>query len=450
MSQIQIPKGWKVLRLDEIAEIGQGGTPSRANPEYWNGDIPWLRSGELLNNRIRKSEEKISKLGLANSSAKLLPKNTILIAMTGQGLTRGRTGLLEIEASANQSCAHLIINNENISAEYVWQFLQSKYWFIRSINHGSGQPGINTSLIKQLKIPIPPSKEIQKKIVQKLDHVLRQLEEKKREVIKFYDHKKIQNLEFNTKKQIIHNALLGKTTEDWRKINSDIISAATRVKNYQITLKKRYEIAKNEKQKKLKEPENLFDNLIIKEGKISKWAKIPFVTFCVLQRGFDLPKKDRISGVYPLVSSSGVSDYISKFKIKGPGVVTGRSGSIGSVTYIKNDFWPLNTTLYVKDFNGNIPKFVYYFLLDFNFREFASSTAVLTLNRNNFFNILVDIPPIEEQIEIVHQIENRLKKLIPIRNKIDLILQNKKASLSKISLASNSILNSAFSGKLVN
>ena len=80
-----------------------------------------------------------------------------------------------------------------------------------------------------------------------------------------------------------------------------------------------------------------------------------------LKRGYDLPQQNRCPGPYPVVSSSGVTDHHVESKAKGPGVVTGRYGTLGEVFYIENDFWPLNTSLYVKHFNGNNPRFISYF-----------------------------------------------------------------------------------------
>lgn len=191
------PPYWNIRKIHEIAEIGQGGTPSRAKSEYWNGNIPWLRSGEILNNRITESKEKITDEGLKKSSTQLCPKGTILMAMTGQGLTRGRTALLEIDACANQSCAHIINKTKDVITEFLWLFLQSRYWFIRSIYHGSGQPGINISLIKQLDIPIPPLKE-QQNIIEKINdsrnHIesiksmLNSISEKGEKMNEYFDH----------------------------------------------------------------------------------------------------------------------------------------------------------------------------------------------------------------------------------------------------------------------
>lgn len=164
---LEIPQNWTIKKLFELSDVGQGGTPSTSHSEYWDGDIPWLRSGELLDNIITDSRKKITKKGLQNSSTKLCPKGTIMIAMTGQGLTRGRTCLLGIDSCANQSCAHIINNSQDILTEFLWAFLKSRYWFIRSIHHGSGQPGINVSLIKQLDIAFPSITE-QNKILTKL------------------------------------------------------------------------------------------------------------------------------------------------------------------------------------------------------------------------------------------------------------------------------------------
>jgi type I restriction enzyme S subunit len=99
----------------------------------------------------------------------------------------------------------------------------------------------------------------------------------------------------------------------------------------------------------------------------SEWRSGKLGEFIELKRGYDLPKAKRISGAVPLVSSSGVSDFLAEAMVKGPGVITGRYGTIGQVYFVEQDFWPLNTTLYVRDFKGNDPKFVHYFLKTVDF-----------------------------------------------------------------------------------
>ncbi|MEA2119597.1 restriction endonuclease subunit S, partial [Halovibrio sp. HP20-50] len=128
------------------------------------------------------------------------------------------------------------------------------------------------------------------------------------------------------------------------------------------------------------------------------WKTCNLGDVCTLQRGFDLPKKNRRSGHIPLMSSSGAIDFHNEVKVIGPGVVTGRSGSIGNVFYVEGAFWPLNTTLYVKDFHGNHPRFIYYLLSSFNLKRFSTGAGVPTLNRNNVHCETVNIPrSVEEQ-----------------------------------------------------
>ncbi len=104
---------------------------------------------------------------------------------------------------------------------------------------------------------------------------------------------------------------------------------------------------------------------------------------CTLQRGFDLPTKQRRPGEFPLVTSSGPTDYVDEARVRGPGVTTGRSGSIGGVFFIEQDFWPLNTSLYVRDFHGNDEKYVFYLLQSLDLERFSSGAGVPTLNRNH-------------------------------------------------------------------
>lgn len=119
-----------------------------------------------------------------------------------------------------------------------------------------------------------------------------------------------------------------------------------------------------------------------------------------LKRGYDLPQAKRKKGNVPLVSSSGVSDSHDTSMVKGPGVVTGRYGTIGKVFYIENDFWPLNTTLYVRDFKGNDPKFVHYFLKTLDFLAYSDKAAVPGVNRNHLHEAAVHLPAVVEQREI--------------------------------------------------
>ena len=132
------------------------------------------------------------------------------------------------------------------------------------------------------------------------------------------------------------------------------------------------------------------------------WREATLGEMIELKRGYDLPKRDRITGSVPLVSSSGISDFHVEAKVKGPGVVTGRYGTLGKVFYISEDFWPLNTTLYVRDFKGNDPRFISYFLRSVDFSAYSDKAAVPGLNRNHIHQEPVRLPPLSEQRAIAH------------------------------------------------
>jgi type I restriction enzyme S subunit len=143
---------------------------------------------------------------------------------------------------------------------------------------------------------------------------------------------------------------------------------------------------------------------------------IPLNEYITLQRGFDLPKKDRADGVVPVVASTGIGGYHNKAKVKAPGVVIGRSGSIGGGQYITEDFWPLNTTLWVKDFKNHHPRYVYYLLRSIDFTHFNVGSGVPTLNRNHLSSILV--------ADIGYKNEERIAKIIgDLDDKIELNTQ---------------------------
>jgi type I restriction enzyme S subunit len=130
---------------------------------------------------------------------------------------------------------------------------------------------------------------------------------------------------------------------------------------------------------------------------MSDWPTIPLGDVITLQRGFDLPSQNRKPGKVPIVSSSGVSDYHSEIGVKGPGVVTGRYGTIGQVFLIKEDYWPLNTTLWVKDFHGNDPHFASYLLRTVDFQSCSDKSSVPGVNRNDLHRIPVLLPLLAEQ-----------------------------------------------------
>ena len=149
-------KNYNYKPISDLTNVVSGGTPKRDVKEYWDrGTIPWVKTTELKNNKVNSTEEYITKTGLQNSSAKLVPSHTILIAMYGQGKTRGMTAYLEKEAATNQACA-CILPSSKINSEYLWQYLIMSYEELRNLAKGGNQPNLNSRMIKDFPILDPP------------------------------------------------------------------------------------------------------------------------------------------------------------------------------------------------------------------------------------------------------------------------------------------------------
>jgi type I restriction enzyme, S subunit len=133
----------------------------------------------------------------------------------------------------------------------------------------------------------------------------------------------------------------------------------------------------------------------------ASWKNEPLGSVATLQRGFDLPSRLRRPGAVPIVTSSGIEDRHCEAKVKGPGVVTGRYGTIGEVFFVPDDFWPLNTTLYVRDFHGNDPLFISYLLRTIDFHTHSGKSGVPGVNRNDLHEIAVPFPPTKTEQEAI-------------------------------------------------
>lgn len=130
------------------------------------------------------------------------------------------------------------------------------------------------------------------------------------------------------------------------------------------------------------------------------WREVPLGDFVTFQRGYDITKAQQLEGPYPVISSSGIKSYHAEYKFDGPGVIIGRKGSLGTVFFSANRYWPHDTTLWVKDFHGNHPSFCYYFLQGMGFQQYDVGAANPTLNRNHIHSLPVVVPPLPTQQRI--------------------------------------------------
>ena len=152
-----IPDSWRLVRLGDVAEVDTGGTPSRSQPAYWGGTVPWMASGEINQRRVRATAEHLTVEGLNSSNAKVFLPGTVMVAMNGQGATRGKASVLEIEAACNQSLA-AVQSGQQSDNQFLFQVLDTAYEELRSLT-GDGRNGLNLGLIRTIPILLPPLPE---------------------------------------------------------------------------------------------------------------------------------------------------------------------------------------------------------------------------------------------------------------------------------------------------
>lgn len=166
---------------------------------------------------------------------------------------------------------------------------------------------------------------------------------------------------------------------------------------------------------------------------IKPYKNIKYEEFAPLQRGFDLPVSTIVDGEYPVVFSNGILKKHNSFKAKAPGVVTGRSGTIGNITWVDKDYWPHNTSLWVTNFFDNDPRYIFYFLQDFDVSRFASGSGVPTLNRNDVHAQLIHIPTDRnEQSKIASFLSAVDEKISQLTQKHQLLSQYKQGMMQKL------------------
>ena len=204
-----LPENWCWTRLENVANWGSGGTPSRKHPEYYQGNIPWIKTGELKDDFIYDAEEHISEEAISKSNAKLFPVNTVVLAM--YGATIGKAGIMGCELATNQACA-CGVSNESINYRFLFEYIKSqKDGFIAS-GKGGAQPNISQQIIKSYPIPLPPLPE-QKRIVHRIESLFAKIDEAKEKIQQVLDGAEMR------KAAILHKAFTGELTKTWRKEN---------------------------------------------------------------------------------------------------------------------------------------------------------------------------------------------------------------------------------------
>lgn len=205
-----VPENWVWTKMQYIASWGSGGTPSRSVPEYYNGNIPWIKTGELNNGFVFDAEENITEEALKKSSAKLFPVNTVMIAM--YGATIGKVAIMGVSASTNQACA-CATTGSGMNFKYLFYYAMSQQDKFIKLAKGGAQPNISQEIIKNHIIPLPPNYE-QQRIVDRIERFFKKLDSAKEIIENALDS-------FESRKAaILHQAFSGALTKQWREENN--------------------------------------------------------------------------------------------------------------------------------------------------------------------------------------------------------------------------------------
>mgnify|MGYP000507706464 CR=1 FL=1 len=397
----QIPENWCWTFLSNVADWGSGGTPSRKNPDYYGGYIPWIKTGELEDGYIFDSEEKITEDAVAHSSAKLFPIDSVLIAM--YGATIGKTAILGIPATTNQACACArcrdVLNNK-----YLFYYLRSQKDTFIAKGKGGAQPNISQDIIRNHMIPLPPLVE-QRRIVEQIESLFSKLDEAKekaQEVIDGYEARSA---------AVYNDAFSGRLTAQWRKDN---------YKENKWETKRFDEVA--DIKSNLVEPSNYLEFPHIAPDNIEKRTGILLDYHTIAEDGVKSGKHRFYAGQ---ILYSKIRPYLSKV------VMVDFDGLCSA------DMYPIEAK--------ENTKYLLYYMLSDMFLEQASSagsrSVLPKINQKELSAIKVRITSAEEQEEVVRILDYILPMMQQVRDKAIQVVDN-------IDIMKKSILAKAFRGEL--
>lgn len=400
----EIPENWVWTTMQTIAKWGSGGTPSRKNPGFYGGSVPWIKTGELTDDYIFETEETITEEGVKSSSAKWFPAHTIIIAM--YGATIGKTGIMGIPSTTNQACACGIATS-SVDYKYLFYYARSEKTALLKKSKGGAQPNISQDIIKTHCFPLPPLPE-QHRIVNQIESSFVKLDEIAEEaqaVIDGYEHRKA---------AILHRAFTGELTEEWRQLHG-FPDSVWQTKRFD-------EIA--EVKSNLVDPSNYMDYPHIAPDNIEKKTGRLLDYHTVEEDGVKSGKHLFFAGQ---ILYSKIRPYLSKV------VIADFDGLCSA------DMYPVEP----KD---NIDtRFLWYFMLSDDFLEQAStagSRSVLPkINQKELGRIQMRVTELVEQHEIVRRLDTLLAAEATTKAAAEATLEN-------ITTLRQSILARAFRGEL--
>ncbi|MEJ8553093.1 restriction endonuclease subunit S [Tepidibacter sp. Z1-5] len=436
----KVPDNWLWSRLGNIAKWGSGGTPKSSISQYYDGDMPWLVIGDLNDEYIYKSNKRITELGLKNSSAKLVNIDSVLVAMYG---SIGKLGINKIKCTTNQAIAFTQEIYDLTYNKFLFYYLLSIRSKLISLGKGGTQQNISQTVIKAVEFTIPPLSE-QKRIVKKIESLFLKLDKSKHLIEEARDDFE------NRKSSILAKAFRGELTKKWRQENTDVESAEELLK-------------KIEESSSKKKKTNVIENIEPPYELPEKWKWVKLGEIGILERGKSKhrPRNDErlFGGPYPFIQTGDVAQSkdkilyhkqtLSEFGLqqsklfpKGTVCIT-IAANIGDTAILTYDCcFPDSVVGFTPFKDISISEYAnYYFsVIKSDLENYAPATAQKNINLAILREVLVPLPPFEEQKKML----KILDKLLEEESKIEELTQLEE----QIELIKKSILAKAFRGEL--
>lgn len=412
---LKITQNWTILKLEDIGQWGSGGTPKKGIAEYYGGDIPWLKIGDLNDGLVEEAEERITELGLRASSAKLLTPGVLLIAMYG---SIGKLGITGIHCATNQAIAFCYPDVDLINLKYLFWLLRNSRSELTAAGKGGTQQNISQTVLKAFEIPLPPLNE-QRRIVAKIE-ALKARSQQVKEALEA-----IPPLLDQFRQSVLAAAFRGDLTADWREKNLDVDWETTTLE----------QVIKS-KPRNGYSPKPVDYPTQVKSITLSATTSGKFKPeyFKYIDEVISIDSHLWLTPGDILIQRSNTLDYVGTCAIY--------DGAFGEVIYPD-----LIMKFQVREEKA-IPKFIYYALSTTKSRQYFRNNATGTagnmpkINQKVVMNTPIYLPTIEEQKEIVCRIESFLKAA-------DTIAQQYREVKAHLELLDQSILAKAFRGELV-
>jgi type I restriction enzyme S subunit len=355
---------WPTVPIKHVARLGTGHTPSRQEPEYWlDCTIPWVTLADVWQLRdgrtrvIRETAEKISTVGLANSAAVRHSERSVILSRTA---SVGFSAIMAVDMATSQDFA-VWTCGPRMLPEFLLHVLRAMEPDLKRLAAGSTHKTIYMPDIGQLRTPLPPVSD-QRRIAAYLDAETARIDR----LIELR-HAQLRSLEA-----------------------MEVASIRSGVSGASFTDKPR-------------------QSEVSWVGPVHPAAHLlPLARLLTLQRGSDLTEDERRDGPVPVLTSGGIVGTHNRAIVDGPGVVIARYGSVGKVFWVDGNYWPHNTTLFVKNFMGNVPRYVYYLLRSYPYEMLQARSAVPGINRNDMSPDLMPCLPLALQAQCVEHLDEKL------------------------------------------